>query len=99
MDEPQCTFVKLLRFLTSFSHVNLSLIPLNLENVTVKPRHITRLLSVPGLTTTLYIAFNKRFSELLHLHDDRTDDDQTNKAASRWIMFGAQYEDNVTLWR
>jgi hypothetical protein len=77
MDEPQCTFVKLLRFLTSFSHVNLSLVPLNLENVTVKPRHITRPLSVPGLTTTLYIAFNKRFSELLHLQDDRTDDDRT----------------------
>jgi hypothetical protein len=63
-------FGRLIQFLTSFGHVNLSLVTFNLGNLSPDPGHIARLSSVPGLTTTVYIALGLLFSDMVRLEHD-----------------------------
>jgi hypothetical protein len=63
-------FGSVVKYLTSFGHVNLSLVSLNLENISSTPRLITQLSTVPSLTTTVYLAFNQQFANLLNLEHE-----------------------------
>lgn len=64
-------FTSVLRALLSFSDgVKLTIVTVNLDNITDDPTNILKLRDVPGLDTTIHIAITETYANLIALHSN-----------------------------